>query len=121
MMYYDAKKDDYFTRDEFLQRLYTEDEEELGILFDILDSYANSMDCYARGLEINGCDYGDGTIMDGFDDDGLYYMADSDDYPYYEVFTGVWSETFGDTRQYLVSDERLPEIVAKFEEATGRK
>lgn len=115
MMYYDAKKDDYFTRDEFLQRLYTEDEEELRILFDILDSYANCMDCYARGLEINGCYCEDGTIMEGFDDDGLYYMADS-----YEVFTGVWNETFGDTGQYLVSDERLPEIVAEFEEKTGR-
>lgn len=95
-------------RNGFLQRLETRDAEEVRILFDILDSYACSVECYMRGSELDGCD-----------DDGLYYGTYTDGELTFEAFTGVWDED-GDTGQYVIDDTYLPAIVKAFEAKTDR-
>ena len=106
-------------RNEFLQRLETKNDEEVRILFDILDRYANCVECYMLGRDVKSdlCDY-EGEY-DWMDDDGMYYGTYEDGELEFAPFTGVWDED-GYTGQYVTYDKYLPAIVEEFEEKTGR-
>lgn len=100
--------------DELLKRLKTKTDDELKILFQILDSHANSFECYALGHELNDC-----METTEYDDDEMYYGHYPNGELTYDYFTGVWDED-GETGQYVIDDYKLPEIVKEFEAKTHR-
>ena len=114
VMSYDESYIRVADREEFLKKLETKNDAELKILFDILDSHANSVECYVRGHELN-----DNFNTDVYDDDEMYYGHYPNGELEFESFTGVWDET-GDTYQFLLSDDKLPDIVEEFEAKTHR-
>ena len=114
VMPYDERYIRVADREEFLKKLETKSDVELKILFDILDSHANSVECYMRGYELN-----DNFNTDVYDNDEMYYGHYPNGELEFDIFTGVWDET-GDTYQFLVSEDKLPDIVEEFEAKTHR-
>lgn len=107
--FFDITVSYYISREELLQRLETKTDDELRILFRILDRCANATDCYMTGDELG----------DGYVSGELYYGTYVDGKLEFEPFTGVWDED-GETGQYVTDDKFLPYIVHQFEEKTNR-
>lgn len=115
VMPYDEKYILNADSDELLKRLQAKTDDELKILFQILDSHANSFECYAWGHELN-----DGMGTNEYDDDEMYYGHFPNGELEFDIFTGVWDET-GETGQYVIDDDKLLDIVEEFEAKTHRK